>query len=205
MKHNFHIVIPKFACNEHTCCQKLIDCEENKVMVKQNDKDFTIDFPQKLAFELLSHGSSFLEWLHIAALFTYIYLFINTDFAFVLVALYFTFSLLWFNWQNKMILFSFRYNVKYFIINQPTRRVVQTHLYAIFNPLGVFFFLSATKTKLITSHLSLIKLFHVCCLCYTSQQFGEQHFANLISLETDCFLHPFAANPHQPTSSSAEH
>lgn len=77
--------------------------------------------------------------------FTFIYLLINTDFAFVLVALYFTFSLLWFNWQNKMIVFSLRYNVKYFIINQPTRRVVWSHLYAIFNPLGVFFFFLPQK------------------------------------------------------------
>lgn len=122
----------------------------------------TIDFPQKLAFELLSHGSSFLEWLHIAALFTYIYLFINTDFAFVLVALYFTFSLLWFNWQNKMILFSLRYNVKYFIINQPTRRVVQTHLYAIFNPLGVFFFSFCHKNE--AHHLPFVSDQTVSCV-----------------------------------------
>lgn len=127
-------------------------------------------------------------------------------FAFVLVALYFTFSLLWFNWQNKMIVFSLRYNVKYFIINQPTRRVVQTHLYAIFNPLGVFFFF-CHKNK--AHHLPFVSDQTVSCVLLVLHKpvvwWAALTTTNLISLETDCFLHPFAANPRQPTSSSAEH
>lgn len=55
----------------------------------------------KIEFE----GMSGIILLVFCSKFSYIYLLINTDFAFVLVALYFTFSLLWFNWQNKMILF----------------------------------------------------------------------------------------------------
>lgn len=161
MEHNFHIGMSKFACNEHTCCQKLIYFEENTVMVKQKYKDFTIDFPQcqplsNLAMGVVSwsgfillpccsyssrtvyststtnctfllrvnenrkklfsstqfymnkiefEGMSGIILLVFCSKFSYIYLLINTDFAFVLVALYFTFSLLWFNWQNKMILF----------------------------------------------------------------------------------------------------
>lgn len=85
----------------------------------------------------------------------------------MLVALYFTFSLLWFNWQNKMIVFSLRYNVKYFIINQPTRRVVQTHLYAIFNPLGVFFFSFCHKNK--AHHLPFVSDQTVMCAACATQ------------------------------------